>query len=231
MWDDPLTFLPRTQLQEVRRQATIYGPDKPPDRLYVVGSGRVKVATIAEDGTSIVGRVVGAEGLFGEVALLWGRGNPATAVALERTTLMSWASEEVELQIINEPRLGMALMQYFIREVLELQDRVEAMARYNIPERVLLALLHFATRLGSTEPDGRLRMSPLTHQTIAEYVGTSREVVTFQMNHLRLLGVIRYSRRYIAVDVAAAHASLREVGSQAQRRTALRNAQTGGSST
>ena len=155
----------------------------------------------------------------------------ATAVALERTTLMSWASEEVELQIINEPRLGMALMQYFIREVLELQDRVEAMARYNIPERVLLALLHFATRLGSTEPDGRLRMSPLTHQTIAEYVGTSREVVTFQMNRLRQLGVIRYSRRYIAVDVAAAHASLREVGSQAQRRTALRNAQTGGSST
>jgi Mn-dependent DtxR family transcriptional regulator len=39
----------------------------------------------------------------------------------------------------------------------------------------------------------------LTHQVISEYVGTSREIVTFQMNHLRQKGLLRYSRKGIQV--------------------------------
>jgi CRP-like cAMP-binding protein len=48
-------------------------------------------------------------------------------------------------------------------------------------------------------PDGAVRIPSLTHHTLAEYVGTSREVVTFQMNRLRRLGLIRYSRQFIDV--------------------------------
>jgi CRP-like cAMP-binding protein len=33
-------------------------------------------------------------------------------------------------------------------------------------------------------PDGAMQMPPLTHQMIAEYVGTSREIVTSEMNRL-----------------------------------------------
>jgi len=38
-----------------------------------------------------------------------------------------------------------------------------------------------------------------THHVISEYVGTSREIVTFQMNHLRQKGFLRYSRKGIQV--------------------------------
>jgi CRP-like cAMP-binding protein len=48
-----------------------------------------------------------------------------------------------------------------------------------------------------------VRIPPLTHQVISEYVGTSREIVTFQMNHLRQQGFLRYSRRGIDVYAAA----------------------------
>ncbi|MBZ5581866.1 MAG: hypothetical protein LAQ30_06610, partial [Acidobacteriia bacterium] len=37
------------------------------------------------------------------------------------------------------------------------------------------------------------------HQVISEYVGTSRAIVTFQMNHLRQKGYLRYSRKGIQV--------------------------------
>jgi CRP-like cAMP-binding protein len=63
----------------------------------------------------------------------------------------------------------------------------------------MLALLALAGDLGARTPDGALRIPSLTHHTLAEYVGTSREVVTFQMNRLRRLGLIRYSRQYIDV--------------------------------
>jgi len=48
-----------------------------------------------------------------------------------------------------------------------------------------------------------VRIPPLTHQLISEYVGTSREIVTFQLNHLRQQGYLRYSRQGIQVSTDA----------------------------
>jgi CRP-like cAMP-binding protein len=62
-------------------------------------------------------------------------------------------------------------------------------------------LLRFAERLGSPGDDGSVRIPPLTHQVISEYVGTSREIVTFQMNYLRQKGLLRYSRKGIQVHM------------------------------
>ena len=55
-------------------------------------------------------------------------------------------------------------------------------------------------------------MASLTHNTIAEFVGTSREIVTFQMNRLRRLGLVRYSRKHIDVYALAMRENLREQG-------------------
>jgi Mn-dependent DtxR family transcriptional regulator len=57
-----------------------------------------------------------------------------------------------------------------------------------------------------------LRVASLTHNTIAEFVGTSREIVTFQMNRLRRLGLVRYSRKHIDVYALAMRENLREQG-------------------
>jgi len=76
---------------------------------------------------------------------------------------------------------------------------VEGLALYKTPQRVAWSLLRFAERLGVKEEDGAVRMPPLTHQLLAEYIGTSREIVTFQMNQLRRQGFLRYSRKAIYV--------------------------------
>ena len=78
---------------------------------------------------------------------------------------MSWNRAEIEQQVEREPRLGIALSQYLVRECIELQDRIESMAVHKTPERVMLALLQLATDLGSSTPDGGPRAwhrSPIT---------------------------------------------------------------------
>ena len=64
-------------------------------------------------------------------------------------------------------------------------------------------MLFRSERQGAPKEDGSHQIPPLTHQLIAEYVGTSREIVTFQMNQLRQMGYIRYSRRGIEVYLQA----------------------------
>ena len=77
------------------------------------------------------------------------------------------------------------------------------------------SLLRFVDRLGTRTEDGSTKIPPLTHQVISEYVGTSREIVTFQMNYLRQKGLLRYSRKGIQVYSDAMREHLEATVSQA----------------
>ncbi len=211
-FEDPLTYLPRKPVQEFAKRRIIYDAHQPSDSLYVVILGRVKITTTADEGFETIGRIVSAEGLFGEAALIGAPQRTESAVALDNVSVMSWTRAEIEQHIDREPRLGIALSQYLVRQCIELQDRIESMAMYKTPERVMLALVQLAGSLGTPMADGSVRIGSLTHHTIAEYVGTSREIITFQMNRLRRLGMLRYSRKAIDIYTGAMQDALRAQG-------------------
>lgn len=222
--EDPLTYLPRKPVQEFARKRIIYDAQQPSDHLFVVILGRVKLTSTGDGGESLVARIVSAEGLFGESALIGDSRRTESAIALDNVTLMSWSAYEIETQIEREPRLGLALSQYLVRQCIELQDRIESMAVYKTPERVMLALIQLADSLGSPMADGARRVPALTHHTIAEYVGTSREIVTFQLNRLRRLGLLRYSRKHMDVYTVPMQDALRNQGVELPQSAILRAA-------
>ena len=207
--NDALNYLPRKPLLEYPKGHVIYSGAS--SALYLSMSGRVKVATVGVDGSESVVRIVPPEGLFGESCLAQ---NPGTerAVALDPVQIMSWKQAEIEQQVDKEPALGLALMQVVIGRCVELSERMQAMATCMTPQRVMLALLQLARELGEPRPDGAIRMLSLTHHTLAEYVGTSREIVSSQMSNLRRRGLIQYSRQYIDVYCEAVEETLRSQG-------------------
>ena len=210
--EDTLTYLPRKTLQNYGKGQVIYDAQHPPTDLYVVILGRVKISNTADDGCQTVSRIARDEGLFGESCLVAPTHCTETATALDDVVLMSWSRADIEAQIDREPRLGIALSQYFVRQCLELQDRIESMAVHKTPERVMLALLQLGSDLGAPTPDGAMRVASLTHTTIAEFVGTTREIVSLQMNRLRRLGLVRYSRKSIDVYGTAMLENLKQQG-------------------
>jgi len=212
-YEDPLTHLPHKSVQEFARNQVIYSPANPSRHLYLVILGRVKISTAERDGSDTVSRIVCKEGLFGEASLIGATEQSETAIALDNVTLMGWTRSEIETQIDRDPRLGVALSQYLVRECLQLQDRMESMVVHRTPERVMLALIQLAGNNAIQTVEGCTRVASLTHQTIAEYVGTSREIVTFQLNRLRKLGMIKYSRKFMDIDVPRLREAMR-AGSQ-----------------
>ena len=203
-----MELLPRRSPQEFPRASVIYSPQQPRANLYLVAAGRVKVSTAPGEGETVC-RLVFKGGLFGEPALLPLSDRSDTAVALDAASLLSWTSAEIQEQVDLNPRLGVVLCQYMARQCFELADRMQSLALYNTPERVMLALADLAHRTGVELPDKSTRVEALTHQTLSEYLGTSREVVTFQLNRLRSLGLIRYSRRYMDLLLPKLEAALR----------------------
>jgi CRP/FNR family transcriptional regulator len=210
---DPLSYLPRARVLDLPKRCVIYDSARPPVYLYLVLMGRVSVFCSAIDGTQTLLRIVTSEGFFGEGSLVpRDLSLKESAIATERTQVMCWSTEDIERQIEREPRLGLALLEGFGANNLLLRDRVAALALYKTGPRVTLALVQLAKTIGELTPAGALRINGLTHQSIADYVGTSREIVTSEMNHLRRLGYVEYSRRYIDVFADGLSEWLRQQG-------------------
>lgn len=207
--EDPLVYLPRKGLVEYRRSQIIFDQDQPSDGLHLVVQGRVKVSAAVDDGSLTVIDIYTTDEFFGESGLLGLPARGQTATALENTTLMSWTTAEVEDQMDRQPKLGMALVQMMVQRCLDFEERLQSFALEKTTERVARSLLRFADRLGAHQEDGSIRIPPLTHQVLSEYVGTSREIVTFQMNHLRQQGYLAYSRKGINIHTEALRDYLR----------------------
>jgi CRP-like cAMP-binding protein len=208
--EDALMYLPRRAVTDFRKAQVIFDEHHPSKGLHLVVQGRVKVTIPLDDGSQTVVDIFTTDDFFGQNSLLGEPHNNERAVALDAVSLMSWTTQEIEEQVERQPRLGIALLQMLVKRGLDYEDRLQSFALDKTPERVVRSLLRFADRLGSRSDDGSIKIPPLTHQVISEYVGTSREIVTFQMNHLRQKGFLRYSRKGIQVYPDALREHLRE---------------------
>jgi len=208
--EDPLAFLPRSNVAEYLKGQTIYNQQQPSLAVYLVIAGKVKVSRLAGDGRQVVLDIYRTDDLFGEAALLDAPPRSDQAVAMEDTRLMSWSPAEIELAIAKRPRLAMALLQILVQRSGDLTRRVESLSVDNIARRLATSLLRFAERLGTPGQDGAVSMPPFTHEMLAQYVGTSREIVTHYMSQFRRGGLLLYSRAGIVINRAALTGWLRE---------------------
>jgi CRP/FNR family transcriptional regulator len=210
---DALNYLPSTRIMEYPRRCAIYEPARPATRLYLLLAGRVKVFCTAETGAQTLLRVAGAEEFLGESSLIPQDGGlRESAVVVDAAQAMSWSCEEVQERIEREPKLALALAQYFGRNNGVLRERITTIANYKTGPRVVLALIQLSQSVGTQTPGGALRITGLTHQAIADYVGTSREIVTSEMNRLRRMGYIQYSRLYTDIYASALQEWTRQQG-------------------
>lgn len=122
------------------------------------------------------------------------------AVALDDVSLLAWTPAEIEEQCERHPQLGIRLINLFIQRALDYQARLQSFALEGSPERLARSLLHFADRMGSPSGQDFIEIPPLTHQVIADYVGTTREMINSQMNRLRRDGSLKYSRKGIQIN-------------------------------
>lgn len=195
--EDPLAHLPCSTIVEYRKGQIIYSQDQPSTTLYLVIDGKVKVSRVADDGHQVVVDIYQADEFFGESAFLNLPHRCEQATALENTKLMTWTTAEIEEIASKRPRLAVALLQILVQRTVDFTHRIESFSLDNIARRLARSLIRFSERLGTTDPDGSVRMAPFTHELLSQYVGTSREIVTHYMNQFRRQGYLRYSRKGI----------------------------------
>jgi CRP-like cAMP-binding protein len=198
--EDPLAYLPCSSIVEYRKGQIIYNQGQPSTSLYLVIDGKVKTSRLADRGNQLVIDIYLPDEFFGESAFVNLPYRSEQATALENTKLMVWTTSEIENIIMKRPRLALALLQILVQRTLDFTRRIESFSVDSIAPRLARSLIRFSERLGTEQADdGSVRMIPFTHELLAQYVGTSREIVTHYMTQFRRQGYLRYSRSGITV--------------------------------
>ncbi|HTA44890.1 MAG TPA: Crp/Fnr family transcriptional regulator [Bryobacteraceae bacterium] len=195
--EDPLAHLPCSRIVEYQKAEIIYGEGQAPTGLYLVIEGKVKICRSTSDGHQVVMDIYQCEEFFGESAFVGDLKGGEVAVALEKTKAMIWTVDAIEELATRRPQLAMALIQLLVQRSVDFGSRIESLSLDTIVRRLAYALVRFSERLGQETEDGSVQMVPLTHEFLSQYVGTSREVITFYMLQFRRQGYLSYSRQGI----------------------------------
>jgi CRP-like cAMP-binding protein len=182
-----------TTMSTVARGRVFYRPEEPGEVLFILREGRVQLYRISPEGKKLVISTLGPHTLFGEMALLGTRMHNTFAEAIEDCLIYVMSRNDLERLIINKPQVAVRILEVTGKRLLEAEKRLQNMAFKGIPARLASLLLRLADEQGSNDITG------LTHQDLAESVGTYRETATQVLNDLKADGLIEIGRKRITI--------------------------------
>lgn len=168
--------------------------DDPGDALYVVASGQVKVVLIGEDGREVILSVLGEGTFFGEMSLLDDEPRSAHVIAMEDATVLALRREDFQARLRSSPEVAIALLRELSRRLRQADQKIGGLVLLDVNGRVAELLL----RLSEEEGGDRITRK-LTHHTIAQMIGSSRETVSRTMRDFADRGLIHVTRRDVTI--------------------------------
>ena len=181
------------------RGSVILFENDPGDSLFVVRQGRVKVVLIGEDGREVILGVLGVSEHFGELALIDDRPRSAHVIAMEDSHLLVLRREDFRKRVESSPAVAWSLLTELSRRLRRADEKIGGLVLLDVPGRIARLLLDLAEETGSDTIE-----KPLTHQTIAQMIGASRETVSRAMKDFQDAGWIAVEHRRIRLTDRAA---------------------------
>ena len=160
------------QMETVRfpRGTTIFDEGEPGDRLYIITSGKIKLARHAPDGRENLLTVMGPSDMFGELSIFDPGPRTSSAVCVTEVTAATMNSEMLKQWVGDHPAIAQQLLRVLARRLRRTNANLADLIFTDVPGRVAKTLLQLANRFGSQE-GGALRVNhDLTQEEIAQLV-------------------------------------------------------------
>jgi CRP/FNR family cyclic AMP-dependent transcriptional regulator len=178
----------RGELRQYRKGTLLIHEGDVGDTLYVILAGRLRVfGSDARSGREITYGTYGAGEYVGEMGLD-GEPRAASVMAVEPCTCAVVRRPTLEAFLAEQPAFAFDLLAKVIRRARAATLSTKQLALNDVYGRLKLVL----ERDAAAAPDGRWRTPErLTHQQLANLVGSSREMVSRLLKDLEQGGYVR----------------------------------------
>ena len=164
------------------------------DSIFYLQTGRAKLTVVSHDGKEATIALLPAGEFVGEESLASVGGlHMATASAIDPCTALRIEREEMIRLMHEEHAFSEMYLKFLLIRSMRTQADLVAQL-FDSSERRLARILLLLAEFGEPGKPEHL-LPPITQETLAEMVGTTRSRVSFFMNRFRKLGLIEYNGR------------------------------------
>jgi CRP-like cAMP-binding protein len=198
--EDEMAELDRiTSMASVKKKKPIYLPGDPGRQVYILKSGRVKISRITEDGKEITLALLKPGEIFGELEALDETPRDTLAEALDDIQLCVIQREDFMALLKKHMDLFFRLTKLIGFRLRSIESRIEEMVFRDVPARLAHLLLELGKEFGQQEGNNTRIGIRLTHQEIANLIGSTRETVTSTLTDFRKQGMVQLDSHYILI--------------------------------
>lgn len=192
----------RVTIRVVSSGSAVIAQDEPGDTMFVIMSGRVRVAMSGEGGREVTLSVLRSGDSFGEMSLFDHGPRSAHCVAAEQTTVLALSREDLMRHIQSHPRTALNLVSEMARRLRRADETIAQLALYDVNERLIHRLVGLAREEGASTPDGLIVRRRPTQQELANMIGSCRETISRAFNQLARDGLVIPRGRSLVITPA-----------------------------
>ena len=195
---DPAAFLAHAgigrRIIDINPKQTFFTQGDPADSVFYLESGRAKLTVVSQNGKEATITFLSVGDFFGEESLASiPQLRLATASAVNSSVALKITREEMTRVMHEEPAFAGFFLKFLLARNMRTQaDLVDQL--FNSSEKRLARILLLMAEFGKPGVPETF-IPPISQETLAGMVGTTRSRVSFFMNRFRKLGLIDYNGR------------------------------------
>ena len=188
------------QIQQFAKNDLIFHAGALSKHVYFLRHGRVKIYHPANGGKEVILWFCFPGDMFGMAEVAQGGGRLVNAVACESSEVLSITQAQFEGFLRTHPAAGLLVIQVLSNRLRTLGDVIVNLVNDDAQTRILKLILLLSTRHGVRVEQNIYLSIDLTHQEIADMVGTTRQTVTGVLGQLQRRGLMRLENRRILIE-------------------------------
>jgi CRP-like cAMP-binding protein len=162
------------------------------EAIYFIQTGKVKVTVVSAVGNEAILSIQGPRGLLGEGCLVGQTIRVSTATAIQASTIFRIERRAMLGALAAQPALSEKFIASLLSHNIDLEEDL-CDQLFNHSEKRLARVLLKLARLRAHDVVADASVPILSHETLAEMVGTTRARITHFMNKFRTMGLIDYN--------------------------------------
>ena len=176
----------------VGKGRTIFSQGDVARSIYFIASGRVKLSVVSPAGKEAVVSILESPNFLGEGCLVGHTVRANTARAMEPTSVFHVEKGAMLRALRDQAGLAEKFTAALLTRNIDLEADLSDQL-FNHSEKRLARVLLKLSRMHNDDPAHDKQIPAMSHETLAEMVGTTRARITHFMNKFRRMGLIDYN--------------------------------------
>jgi CRP/FNR family transcriptional regulator len=187
------------RFMEVPKGEYIYFEAYNHNKIYFLKEGYIRIGYIDEEGNEKIKEIIRKGEIFGQFTLEKKSLNGEFAQAYkDKVSLCAFNIEDFEKMLKKKPELALRYSKQVGAKLRNIENRLVNLLNKDVKTRLLHFLWQLVEqKLGETSPEGFCMPNYLTHEDIANLIGSSRQTVTTMINELETESILSFNRQQI----------------------------------